>query len=203
MFHVPEQWDHDWPHIPRASAQPIENVQWFWEACLKLNPEKCQLFQKEIRYLGHMVSPEEITIDLKNLRAVQECLTLKKKHNIRSLRISTEIQCLCTDHFASVWLMGFENLEGHTAHRIQHLQEYNYIFKHRLDQKHNSVKALSRWPFWEGCHKVEVQADVKQVQAIAAVATASWDTASLRIKQLNDQDVGPILEKIETGPGPE
>jgi hypothetical protein len=31
------------------------------ETRLKLNPEKCQLFQKEVRYLGHIVSPEGIT----------------------------------------------------------------------------------------------------------------------------------------------
>jgi hypothetical protein len=35
--------------------------QQFREACLKLNPEKCQLCQKEVRYLGHLVSPEGIT----------------------------------------------------------------------------------------------------------------------------------------------
>jgi hypothetical protein len=28
------------------------------EARLKLNPEKCQLFYKEVQYLGHTVSPE-------------------------------------------------------------------------------------------------------------------------------------------------
>jgi hypothetical protein len=30
----------------------------FREAHLKLNPEKCQLLQKEVKYLGHIVSPE-------------------------------------------------------------------------------------------------------------------------------------------------
>jgi hypothetical protein len=35
--------------------------QQFREAHLKLNPEKCQLFQKEVRYLRHTVSPERIT----------------------------------------------------------------------------------------------------------------------------------------------
>jgi hypothetical protein len=35
--------------------------QQFREAHLKLNLEKCQLIQKEVRYLGHIVSPEGIT----------------------------------------------------------------------------------------------------------------------------------------------
>jgi hypothetical protein len=32
----------------------------FREARLKLNPGKCQLIQKEVKYLGHIVSPEGI-----------------------------------------------------------------------------------------------------------------------------------------------
>jgi hypothetical protein len=35
----------------------------FREAHLKLNPEKCQLLQKEVKYLGHIVSPEGISTD--------------------------------------------------------------------------------------------------------------------------------------------
>jgi hypothetical protein len=48
-----------------------------------------------------------------------------------------------------------------------------------------------------------VLTDVRQVQAIAAVATASWDLADLRKEQLNDRDIGPILEEVETRQHPE
>jgi hypothetical protein len=44
----------------------------FREARLKLNPEKCQLLQKEVRYLGHIVSPERISTDPEKLEAVRE-----------------------------------------------------------------------------------------------------------------------------------
>jgi hypothetical protein len=37
------------------------------------------------------------------------------------------------------------------------------------------------------CHKVEARADVKQVRAIVAVATASWDPAALRTEHLTDK----------------
>jgi hypothetical protein len=30
----------------------------FREVRLKLNPENCQLYQKEVRYLGYIVSPK-------------------------------------------------------------------------------------------------------------------------------------------------
>jgi hypothetical protein len=41
--------------------------------------------------------------------------------------------------------------------------------------------------------------NVKQIRAIAAVATAGWDPATLRTEQLNDQDTGPILEEVNIG----
>jgi hypothetical protein len=55
----------------------------FQEARLKLNLENCQLFQKEVQYLGNIVSPEEITTDPERLKAVREYPTPKNKHEIR------------------------------------------------------------------------------------------------------------------------
>jgi len=46
--------------IGRTFQQQLDNLQKVFqrlqEAHLKLNPEKCQLFRKEVRYLGHIVS---------------------------------------------------------------------------------------------------------------------------------------------------
>jgi hypothetical protein len=49
------------------------------------------------------------------------------------------------------------------------------------------------------CHKVEERADVKQVRAIAALPAVGWDAVSLRTENLNDPDIGPILQEVETG----
>jgi hypothetical protein len=38
----------------------------FRETRLKLNSEKCQHLQKEVRHLGHIVSPEGISTDPKS-----------------------------------------------------------------------------------------------------------------------------------------
>jgi hypothetical protein len=56
----------------------------FREARLNLNLEKCHLFQKEVRYLGQIVSPEGITTDPENLKAVRQWPTPKNKHEVRS-----------------------------------------------------------------------------------------------------------------------
>jgi hypothetical protein len=54
------------------------------EAHLKLNPEKCQLFQKEVRYLGNIVSPERVTTDPEKLEAVKNWPPPTDKHQLRS-----------------------------------------------------------------------------------------------------------------------
>jgi hypothetical protein len=53
------------------------------EAHLKLNPEKCQLFQKEVRYLGNIVSPERVTTDPEKLEAVKNWPPPTDKHQLR------------------------------------------------------------------------------------------------------------------------
>jgi hypothetical protein len=84
MSPVPGWRDRYWPQVPRAPTQNAESLQRFREARLKLNTEMCQHFRKEIRYLGHVVSPEGITTDLEKLRAVREWPTSKNKQKIRS-----------------------------------------------------------------------------------------------------------------------
>jgi hypothetical protein len=59
-------------------------LQRFREARLKLNPEKCQLFRREVRYLGRIVSPEGISTNPEKLKAVQEWPTSKNKRDTRS-----------------------------------------------------------------------------------------------------------------------
>jgi hypothetical protein len=102
--------------------------------------------------------------------------------------------------------MSFKNLEGQTVRWIQRLQEYNFTTEHPQGRKHNNADGLSRRPCQEECthcHKIEAQADVKQVRAIAAVAAGDWDLAALRTEQLNDLDIGPLLQEVETGQRPQ
>jgi hypothetical protein len=74
----------------------------FREARLKLNPEKYQLLQKEVRYLRHIVSREGITTDPEKLKAVKEWPTPKNKHEVRSFL------GLCT--YYRQFISGFPNI---------------------------------------------------------------------------------------------
>ena len=44
-------------------------------ARLKLRPEKCQLFQREVHYLGHVVSQHGIATDPAKISAVKDWKT--------------------------------------------------------------------------------------------------------------------------------
>jgi hypothetical protein len=74
----------------------------FREARLKLSPEKCQLLQKEVQFLGHIVSPEGITTDPEKLKAVREWPTPRNKHEIGSFL------GLCT--YYRPFISGFANI---------------------------------------------------------------------------------------------
>ena len=65
--------------------QNLQNVfQRFRDANLKLKPKKCHLFQKEIEYLGHMVSENGVTCSPRKTKAVQEWPIPESKSDIRS-----------------------------------------------------------------------------------------------------------------------
>jgi len=59
--------------IGRALKDELGNLrkvfQSLREAPLKLNSAKCQLFRKEVRYVGHIVSPSGVITDPEKLKA--------------------------------------------------------------------------------------------------------------------------------------
>jgi hypothetical protein len=90
----------------------------------------------------------------------------------------------CTNNSALTWLMSFKNL-GQTARWMQGLQEYNFTSEHRQGQKHNNADALQRQSCQvecTHCHEVKVP-QLARIQ---------------QLSELNDQDIGPILEEADT-----
>jgi hypothetical protein len=45
---------------------------------------KCSFFQKEIHYLGHIISDEGISVDPEKVKAIMEWPVLKNVHEVRS-----------------------------------------------------------------------------------------------------------------------
>ena len=51
---------------------------------LKLNPKKCSLFQREVKFLGHHVTPEGISTDKEKIQAVRDWPQPRNLHELRS-----------------------------------------------------------------------------------------------------------------------
>ena len=63
----------------------LEHVfQWLQEAGLKLKPSKCNFFQKEVHFLGHVVSEEGIHTDPGKIAVVQDWLVPTTQKQVRS-----------------------------------------------------------------------------------------------------------------------
>ena len=67
-------------HLERLA----EVCQRFRSAQLKLRPEKCQLFQREVHYLGHVVSQHGVATDPAKIAAVQDWKTPRCTQEVKS-----------------------------------------------------------------------------------------------------------------------
>ncbi|GFX83962.1 retrovirus-related Pol polyprotein from transposon 17.6 [Trichonephila clavipes] len=72
------------------------------DANLKLNPSKCKFFQKEVNYLGHIISAEGVRTDPEKVSAVKNW---KRSENLRELR---SFLGLCT--YYRKFVKGFSNI---------------------------------------------------------------------------------------------
>ena len=68
-----------------ASVQNLQEVFCrLRSASLKLNPDKCELFQQQVSYLGHLISAQGVSADPSKVRAVMAWPIPKSKKELRS-----------------------------------------------------------------------------------------------------------------------
>ena len=59
-----------------SHLERLEAVVWkLEEAGLKLKPSKCELFQWQIAYLGHVISAQGVATDEGKIKAIKNCPT--------------------------------------------------------------------------------------------------------------------------------
>jgi len=69
----------------KSFEEMVENLnkvfQRIREVNLKINPEKCIFFSKNVKYLGHIISAESITTDPEKISAVKDwCRNAKNNY---------------------------------------------------------------------------------------------------------------------------
>jgi hypothetical protein len=118
--------------IGRTFPEHLRNLKKLFErlreARIKLNPDKFHLLQKEVRYLGHIVSPEGISTDPEKLKAVQEWPTPKNKHEIQRFLI------LCT--YYRRFISGFADIAKPLTKLTEENKHFSGLQKWRPLSKH-------------------------------------------------------------------
>ena len=118
---------------------------------------------------------------------------------------------LRTDHAALRWLLSFRQPEGQVAHWIECLQQYDFTVEHRSGAKHQNADALSRRPcLQDACRHCDRLESLEQSNTTADVPIASPPLVAaislghesrspreIRVKQLNDADIKPVIKWME------
>jgi len=115
---------------------------------------------------------------------------------------------LRTDHASLTWLLNFKNPEGQVARWIERLQEYQFKMEHRKGRLHNNADALSRRPCrvdCKHCHRAEQKEHIEFVSCKQTLVqpAENWSAEALRLDQLDDPDLRPIMEYMAIGNRPE
>ncbi|RXN31663.1 Retrovirus-related Pol poly from transposon [Labeo rohita] len=143
---------------------------------VKLKPEKCELFRKEVRYVGRLVSAEGVKVDPKDIEAVQ-ALKHRRPQTVGDVR----------------------QLLGFLSYYRTYVQDFSRIAKPLYDLLQDAVSAV-----WEGNRRAK-QGDVPWVAALSLASadqplrepmqTISRD--ELVQKQRADPAIGKVLEMKE------
>ncbi|CAC5389237.1 unnamed protein product [Mytilus coruscus] len=136
------------------------------EANLKLKPSKCILFQKSVKFLGHVDSEHGVQTDPEKIEA-----------NFHPYVYGRPV-LLRTDNAAVSWLQSLKDPTGQVARWLQTLGTYNFKVTHRAGRKHTNADAMSRNPSENldarevSDHPVECRSNLeKQKETVEHLAT--------------------------------
>ena len=132
----------------------------FRKACLKLNPRKCFLLQKQVRYLGHVVSEKGIATDPEKVEAIRAWPTPTTVKEIRSF------VGLCS--YYRRFIAGFSDI----AQPLLQCAEKTYIWTPEAEEAFQKLKqALTEapvlgYPKADGDFVVDTDASLTGVGAV-------------------------------------
>ncbi|XP_061189572.1 uncharacterized protein K02A2.6-like [Saccostrea echinata] len=129
------------------------------EANLKLKPSKCIFFQKQVKFLGHIVSSQGIQTDTEKISAVKNWPIPKNERQIRSFLGLCSYYRRFVKNFAEIakplldlynntvsWVRSLKNPTGQTVRWLQEIETYDLTVTHRPGRSHQNADALSRNP---------------------------------------------------------
>ena len=103
-----------------------------------------------------------------------------------------------TDHSSLQWLLNFREPENQLARWLQVLSEYDFVVHHRPGRQHGNADGLSR-QVCRQCGRDEPQTEPK---INLVTLTSDWDESKWCHEQLEDEDIRPVMEALDSGQRP-
>ncbi|XP_025270795.1 uncharacterized protein LOC112639849 [Camponotus floridanus] len=162
----------------------------FRSAGLRINPKKCFLFGRKVKYLGHVVSGQGVAIDPEKISAVKDWPIPQNKKQVRSFL-----------GFCSYYRKFVKDLEDQLARWLERLQQFEFEIIHRKGRLYQNADGLSRRSCAEKdcayCAKVEFKEN-----SVARIVLEEENLEDWRRKQLEDPVISLFLRAKELGRRP-
>ncbi|GFT76639.1 retrovirus-related Pol polyprotein from transposon 17.6 [Nephila pilipes] len=197
------------------------------QANLKLNPAKCNLFRREVSYLGHIISAEGVRTDPRKVAAVKEWSQPRNVHELRSFLglctyyrrfvkgfslIARPLHRLTEHKRPFVWSeeceVAFTSLkEALTSAPILSYPDPDKQFILDTDASHANVGAVLSQEidgqerviaYWTEMKYGKTVPVVRQITASATSHLDPWSDEEVREAQMKDPDLKPIIERMES-----
>ena len=94
-----------------------------------------------------------------------------------------------TDHSALTWLQNFKQPEGQLARWLEKMQEFQFTIVHRPGKVHGNADALSPQHCTKECPDAH-----GNMKVVATITLAGYSPAELHQAQLEDPNIGEILQ---------
>ncbi|GBM71337.1 Retrovirus-related Pol polyprotein from transposon 297 [Araneus ventricosus] len=183
-------------------------------ANLKLSPKKCRFFQKEVTYLGYVISAEGVKTDPGKIKAVVDWPRPETIHDLRkeceksfnslkqALTSSPILTYPRTDKdFILDTDASNEGIGAVLSQNIGNEERVIAYFSKSLGTSHGNADALSRRPCGESskhCSNAEKKFGIEIDTSVKVLTTTSvdpWSSCEIQKAQLEDPAIKTILEK--------
>ena len=131
-------------------------------ASLKLNPNKCELFKRQVSYLGHVVSADGVSADLRKVNTVLTWPVPRNKKELRSFL------GLCS--YYRKFVCSFAEVAG-PLHKLEE-KDIPYVWTDDCETVFNRLKSLLTsipilgYPVTDGCFVIDTDASDTGIGAV-------------------------------------
>ena len=161
---------------------------------IKLRPAKCELFKREVRYVGRLVSGEGVCVDPKDLQAVR---VLKEKSPSTVGEVRKLVGFLS---YYRTFLQDFSRIAKPLYELLQSKEDRPVTGKAKRKQTRKSGQLPSGTPVeWTETHKAAVDQLVEMLTKPPVLAYPNFDQPFILHTDASNEGLGAVLYQQQQG----